>query len=142
MRRILRLPEDWGQGSRLVREALSKYDSRRSMAYCRTHTLARPAREVFSAATAAASGLGFFISQSDRESGHIYMDQPGRLGRPGPRFSVSVTDSGLGSTVLHVAWQSNNALPWPLRREDRNAARFCRQTERALAAGRFREAPV
>lgn len=112
------------------------------MAYCRTHKLAWSAREVFAAATAVASSLGFYISRCDRESGHLDMDQPRRLGWPGQRFSVSVTDSGFGSTVLHVAWQSNNALPWPLRREDRSAARLCRQTERALAAGRFREAPV
>jgi hypothetical protein len=112
------------------------------MAYCRTHTLPWPVSEVFSAATAVAPSLGFYISQFDLEAGHLYMDQPRRLGRPGQGFAVSVTDSGLGSTVLHIAWQSNNALPWPLRREDRNAARLCRQTERALSARRFREGRV
>ena len=109
------------------------------MAYCRTHTLAWPVPQVFDAAAAAASGLGFYISQFDRATGHLYMDQPRRLGRRPQRFAVSVTDSGLGSTVLHIAWQSSNALPWPLRWEDRNAARLCRETERALAAGKFRE---
>lgn len=110
------------------------------MAYCRTHTLGWPVLQVFDAAASAASGLGFYISQSDRGAGHLYVNQPRRLGRSPQRFAVSVTDSGLGSTVLHIAWQSRNALPWPLRSEDRHAARLCRQTERALDSGRFREA--
>ena len=110
------------------------------MAYCRTQTLDWSVPQVFDAAAAAASGLGFYISQFDRETGHLYVDRPRRLGRFPQRFAVSVTDSGLGSTVLHIAWQSRNALPWPLRREDRNAARLCRQTERALVLGRFRAA--
>jgi hypothetical protein len=109
------------------------------MAYCRTQTLPWSVPQVFDAAAAAASGLGFFISQFDREAGHLYVDQPRRLGRVPQRFAVSVTDSGLGSTVLHIAWQPRNALPWPLRTEDRNAARLCRRTERSLGGWRPRE---
>lgn len=110
------------------------------MAYCRTHTLDWPVSQVFEAAATAASGLGFYVSQFDRQAGHLYVDRPRGLGRSPRRFAISVTDSGLGATVLHIAWQSRNPLPWPLRDEDRRAARLCRQTERVLASGRFREA--
>jgi hypothetical protein len=93
--------------------------------------------QVFDAAVAAASGLGFYVSQFDRHTGHLYVDEPRRLGRSARRFAVSVTDSGLGSTVLHIAWHPRNTMPWPLRSEGRSAARLARQTERALAVGRF-----
>ena len=104
------------------------------MAYCRTRTFAWPVSQVFDATVAAASSLGFALSQFDREGGHLYVDRPRRLGSFPRRFAVSVTDSGLGSTVLHIAWQSRYVLPWPLPSEGRSAARLCRQAEWVLIA--------
>jgi hypothetical protein len=102
------------------------------MANCRTHTLAWAAPEVFDATVAAAADLGFSISQADRVGGHLYLDRSRRLGGYPRRFAVSVTDSGLGSTVVHIDWRPTR-VPWPLRSEARRAGRLCRQTERVLA---------
>ena len=104
------------------------------MPYCRTHTLAWDAPQVFDAALAAASDLGFAVAQADPPSGHLYLDQRRWLGGLPRRFAVAVTDNGLGSTVLHIAWRPR-PRPWPLRSEGRSALRLCRCTERFLAAG-------
>lgn len=104
------------------------------MPYFRTHTLAWDAPQVFDAALAAALDLGFAVVQADPPGGHLYLDQRRRLGGLPRRFAVSVTDNGLGSTVVHIAWRSR-PRPWPLRSEGRSALRLCRCTERFLAAG-------
>jgi len=96
--------------------------------------LAWDAPQVFDAALAAASNLGFAVVQADSPGGHLYLDQRRRLGGLPRRFAVSVTDNGLGSTVVHIAWRSR-PRPWPLRSEGRSALRLCRCTERFLAAG-------
>ena len=104
------------------------------MPYCRTHTLAWDAPRVFDAGLAA-SNPGFAVVQADPPGGHLYLDQRRQLGGLPRRFAVSVTDNGLGSTLVHIAWRSR-WRPWPLRSEGRSALRLCRCTERFLAAGR------
>jgi hypothetical protein len=103
------------------------------MAQCRTHTLAWAAPQVFNTAEVAASNTGFAVSQADRVGGDLYLDQSRRLGGFPRRFTVSVSDSGLGSTVVHIDWRPTR-VPWPLLSETRSAACFCRQTERVLTA--------
>lgn len=93
----------------------------------------RPVADVFDAVFDAAVGLGFWVAQADPDSGYLVLDRPGLFGASPRRFAVAVTDSGIGSTVVHVSWQIPRA-PWPLRSEGRRAARLCRGTERVLAA--------
>jgi hypothetical protein len=106
------------------------------MAYCRTRTLASLPTQVFGAALVAAPQVGFTVSQADREGGHLYLDRPRRLGRFPRRYAVSVTDSGLGTTVVNIDWQPTSHLAWPLSSGGRDAARFCRQIEQILGLRR------
>ena len=105
------------------------------MANCRTHPLARTAPQVFDAVMAAAVGLGFGITQEDRAGGHLYLDRARRLGGAPQRLAVSVTDSGLGTTVVHISWDPRRRMLWPLPTEGRRAARLCRLTDRFLVGG-------
>ncbi|MBM3696421.1 MAG: hypothetical protein FJW79_10895 [Actinobacteria bacterium] len=92
--------------------------------------LASSPEQVFDAALDAAARLGFTVSLADRPAGHLFLSQ-----EHGPRrthrFTVSVTDSGLGATVLYVSWETHLS-PWP-RSDARAAARLCRAIEGALA---------
>lgn len=106
------------------------------MAGSRTHTLSWSAPHVFEAALMTASQLGFAVSQADSAGGRLYLNQPRRLGRPPRPFSVSITDSGLGSTVILVSWRPNHRVPWPLRSEGRSAARLCRRLQDDLGPWR------
>lgn len=99
------------------------------MAGCRTHTFAREAPEVFDAVLAAADQMGLGVAQADPAGGQLYLKQARRLGGGPRRFEVSVTDSGLGTTVVHVSWPSGR----PLGADGSRAARLCRLTERVLA---------
>lgn len=83
----------------------------------------------------AAVDLGFGVAQMDREGGQLYLNRRRRLSSTPRRFAVSVTDSGLGTTVVHISWYPPPRAPWPLRSDGRRAARLCRLTDRALAAG-------
>jgi hypothetical protein len=104
------------------------------MPYCRTRTLNWPPARVFGAALLAAPQAGFSVSQADRESGHLYLARARSLGRFPRRYAVSVTDSGLGSTVLHITWQPTSRLPWALSQGGRRATRLCRCIGQTLAA--------
>jgi hypothetical protein len=106
------------------------------MAYSRTRTLAWPPPQVFEAALAVASPLGFAVSQADRGGGHLYLDQPRRLGRFPRRYAVSVTDSGLGTTVVNITWQPASPFPWPS--GGGGAARLHRGIHRTLGSGQPR----
>jgi len=104
------------------------------MAYCRTRTLAWPPPQVFAAALAVAPSLGLAISQADPEGGHLYLNRPRHLGRFPRRYAVSVTDSGLGTTVVNINWHPTSRLPWPLSSGERSAARLCRGIRLDLGA--------
>ena len=108
------------------------------MAHSRTRTLAWPPPAVFEATLVAASRLGFAVSQTDRQGGHLYLDGPRRLARFPVRYTVSVTDSGLGGTAVHIAWQSASSLPWPLPSGAGGAARLHRGIYQTLGGGRSR----
>lgn len=102
------------------------------MAHCRIGTLARSPAQVFDAALEAAAQLGFEVSMADRAAGHLYLSQPRLRGQYPRRFDVSVSDSGLGTTVVIVSWDLRHPLPWPLASEGRSAARLCRRIEQTL----------
>jgi len=78
---------------------------------------------------AAAAEMDLGVAQTDRAGGQLYLKQARRLGEVPRRFEVSITDSGLGATVVHISWRSGR----PLGSEGRKAARLCRLTERVLA---------
>jgi hypothetical protein len=101
-----------------------------------TRSLAWSVPQVFDAALTAASQLGYAVSQADSATGHLYLSQSRRLGRPPRPFAVSVTDSGLGSTVVLISWRPSNRVPWPLRSEGRTATRLCRRVEANLGPWR------
>lgn len=105
------------------------------MPYCRTCTLARPAPQVFDAVRAAAVEVGLTAVQADKADGRLSFDEARGLGYKRRRFDVSVTDSGLGTTVIHVAWSPPGRAPWPLRSPGRKAARLCRLAGGALGVG-------
>ena len=107
------------------------------MAYSRTRTLAWPPPAVFEAALVAASRLGFAVSQADRPGGHLYLDRRRRLARFPVRYSVSVTDSGLGKTAVHIAWQPAGPLPWLLPSGGGGAGRLHRVILQTLSGGRL-----
>jgi hypothetical protein len=96
------------------------------MAHWRIHTLPHPPPHVLDAAVAAASDLGFGISQLDEAGGHLYLSCPRSYGRRDAPVEVTVTDSGLGTTVLRVGWGSAATLLGPWSPTSRQAARFSR----------------
>jgi hypothetical protein len=106
------------------------------MAQCLTHSFAWPPPQVFEAALLAAPHVGFGVSQADRAGGHLYLDRPRPLGRYPRRFDLSVTDSGLGDTVVSISWNPAHQLPWPFGSESRTAARLCRHIQQALGTRR------
>ncbi len=102
------------------------------MAHCRIGTLARSPAQVFDAALEAAAQLGFEVSMAEPTAGHLHLNQPRLLGQYPRRFDLSVSDSGLGTTVVMVSWDPRHPLPWPLASEGRSAARLCRRIEQIL----------
>ena len=95
------------------------------MSHWRIQTLAYPVPQVFEAAVAAASDLGFGISQVDRPSLHLYLTHPGSVGHRAWPLDVAVTDSGLGTTVVRVSWEEmKGATSWVGGR-GRRAGRLC-----------------
>ena len=87
---------------------------------------------MFDAALEAAAQMGFQVSMPDRAAGQLFLSGP--KGRPGSsrRFSVSVTDNGLGGTAIHVSWDPRPLLLWPIRSDGRSAARFCGRIQQLL----------
>jgi len=104
------------------------------MAYSRTRSLAWSPPQVFETALVLAPRLGFAISQADREGGHLYLNRPRRLHRFPRRYSMSVTDSGLGTTVVNITWEPNGRLPAGAH----GAARLHRRIHQALGSRQAR----
>jgi hypothetical protein len=102
------------------------------MGFSCTRVFTSPPPQVFQAAAISAPQAGFSISYTDRRSGHLYLNQPRPLHRFPRRYSVSITDSGLGSTVVHITWQPTSRLPWPLDQGGRAAGCLCRHIRQTL----------
>jgi hypothetical protein len=86
--------------------------------------ISRPALDVFRAVQAAAPRLGYSILQTDPGGGHLYLLGAAGTRRPGPAFDMAITDSGTGSTVVHISWDRGVSLPWPLPSVRRRAGRL------------------
>jgi hypothetical protein len=106
------------------------------MAQCLTHSFAWPPPQVFEAALLVAPHVGLGVSQSDPTGGHLYLDKPRLLKQYPRRFDLSVTDSGLGTTVVSMSWDPKRQLPWPFGSEGRTAARLCRRIGQTLSTRR------
>ena len=102
------------------------------MAHCRIGTLAGSLAQVFDAAVDAAAELGFQVSMADRAAGHLFLSESRGQRGASHRFGLSVTDSGLGRTVLHVSWDPHPALPWPWRSDSRSASHLCRRIQQTV----------
>jgi len=102
------------------------------MAQCLTHSFNWPPPQVFETALLVAPHVGFGISQADPAGGHLYLDKPRLLAQYPRRFDLSVTDSGLGNTVVSISWSPRHQLPWPFGSEGRTASRLCRHIQQDL----------
>jgi len=111
------------------------------MAQCLIHSFAWPAPQVFEAALLVAPHAGYGVSQADRAGGHLYLDRARFLAQYPRRFDLSVTDSGLGTTVVSISWNPRRQLPWPFGSENITANRLCRRIGQTLSTGQFPAAP-
>jgi hypothetical protein len=111
------------------------------MAQCLIHSFFWPPPQVFEAALLAAPHAGFGISQSDPAGMHLYLDKPRLVARYPCRFDLSVTDSGLGDTVVSISWDPRRQPPWPVGSGNRTAKRLCRRIGQTLRAGQFPTTP-
>jgi len=102
------------------------------VARCKTQSLGGSPAEVFDAALDAAGQLGFQVSLAERAAGHLFLSEPRGLRASPHRFGLSVIDSGIGPTVLHVSWDPHPALPWPWRSDNRTASCLCRCIQQRL----------
>jgi hypothetical protein len=97
--------------------------------------ISRPALDVFRAVQAAAPRVGYSILQADPAGGHLYLLGAAGTRQPGPAFDVAITDSGTGSTVVHISWDRGVCLPWPLPSVRRRAGRLWAAVCEHLAEG-------